>query len=712
MMINGIHDADISLRSGYGNAAATSFAVATAEQSSRNAAYAGKLWAEKALPLARNTVEFILLAIFPIMFIFIIVAGEFVLRIFKIYAQILMSLALWAPLAAILNYMVTKNGRAEFASALSLNNSQGFTLDNVNGLIDLALTQQAMAGQLFLVIPIIAYALVSGGAYAATSAVSSLTGGAAGSIAGTSGQLAAGNIGGGQVAWRNTNALNTSTGQVNSAFTNRSGFSQLEGAAGSLYAGNNGGAQILQGRGSTLPNISGSATQDSGTKISNTASEGSSVGQGASSTTSNQNDSASRDGNRKSFDTSKGGSTSSGVNYASGTVNQSQAAYATNTGQTAAQTNSNDVAKAIQFNAGGQVGASLGLGAKGGGGGGGGGGGAGAGLSLGGNAGVNASSTDTDRKTNALGVNAGSGINASIGATESKAATSTAQAAVTNSQSANTSRYSDASSGTASSKTNTGSATAGRSLEGSAAVASEASNKATVSTDATPQAIQKLGGAAAVFQGLNQGTLSTAAQQEAFRAVSQDAGFSAPSIGVSGVSGGQTPSSAQVSSAVLGVQGAANAQTAGAPRQAVAAQNSIKSPANTSGSSAAPQGGNAGGGQATQAGSAALSSAPPIGQGGAAQRPRLATPARPKGSNGGSNASQNYLPASIPTLDGGSVSTGAFVQGVGATQRQAQGVVSQRNLEAIRGQGDVTRDASEKVRKSPNSDTISNMLAP
>lgn len=241
MWINGIHDADMALRNGYGNADITSYTVAATEQSVRQSAYAGKMWADKALPLIRNIAEFILIAIFPLMFIIMLVAGENALMALKLYLGILASLALWAPLTAILNYQVIINGKAVLGQAVKT--SAGFTINNLNSITDLALQQQALAGQLFLAVPVIAYALVSAGAYAATSAMGSLTSAGAGAASRVSGEAAMGNVSGGQVSWMNSNALNSSTGQNTNAYKQSSGYATIEGAGGSFTAATNGSGQ-------------------------------------------------------------------------------------------------------------------------------------------------------------------------------------------------------------------------------------------------------------------------------------------------------------------------------------------------------------------------------------------------------------------------------------------------------------------------------------
>jgi conjugal transfer mating pair stabilization protein TraG len=257
MWINGLHDADLALRNGYGNSQATSYTVAVTEQSNRQSAYAGKMWAEKALPLIRNTAEFVLVSAFPLIFIILLVAGENALRVLKLYLTVLTSLALWAPFTAILNSLVISNGKQAIQAMKATGG--GITLENINGLIDLALQQQSLAGQLFLAVPMVAYALVSAGAQAATSAVGSLTASAANVAGQVGGQIAQGNLSTGQVGWSNVNAMNTTMGQSNTAMSMRSGFVQQETGAGMMVIGGGApGGGTFNGRTSQLGSYSAS----------------------------------------------------------------------------------------------------------------------------------------------------------------------------------------------------------------------------------------------------------------------------------------------------------------------------------------------------------------------------------------------------------------------------------------------------------------------
>lgn len=258
MWINGVHDSDMALRNGYGSAQSTSYATAVTEQSARQNAYAGKLWAEKALPLIRNIAEFVLLASFPLVFIIMLLAGENALKGLKLYLVALASLSLWAPFTAILNGLVINNGKQALLAAKAT--AGGFTLDNLNGIIDLSLSQQALAGQLFLAVPLIAFAVVSASANATSSAVSSMTSPAASAAGQAGGQIAQGNLSAGQVAWRNTNALNTTANQSNTASSMSGGFGKIESGSGSAAIGRDApGGGVFQARSSSLGAVSASA---------------------------------------------------------------------------------------------------------------------------------------------------------------------------------------------------------------------------------------------------------------------------------------------------------------------------------------------------------------------------------------------------------------------------------------------------------------------
>jgi len=83
-------------------------------------------------------------------------------RFLTAWVQVLLWLQMWAPLYAILNYMMTIAARSKSMAVLSVSNSAGVTIANSVGLVNVNADISAMAGYLALSIPFLCIALVKG----------------------------------------------------------------------------------------------------------------------------------------------------------------------------------------------------------------------------------------------------------------------------------------------------------------------------------------------------------------------------------------------------------------------------------------------------------------------------------------------------------------------------------------------------------------------
>jgi conjugal transfer mating pair stabilization protein TraG len=168
----------------------------------------GMIGAE-ALPKFRNVLEILLIAIFPLALLMALLGGDRGVAAVRTYALALGSVQLWAPIYAIVNTVLTPMTAARMKAMAGGSISQ--TMANSEGFIQVGLTEQAIAGALVMAVPMIAWAIVSGGAQA--------VGGAMGSIMSPSSQ-AAGAVGAstamGSMQMGNTSfgnhSLNTVTG--------------------------------------------------------------------------------------------------------------------------------------------------------------------------------------------------------------------------------------------------------------------------------------------------------------------------------------------------------------------------------------------------------------------------------------------------------------------------------------------------------------------
>ena len=115
--------------------------------------------AQSSMPKVRNAIELIQYAIFPIILIFIVVAGHKALAVLAGYVKSLVWIQLWPPLYAVVNYMMNVHaaywGNATQGNAMALQYQQWITSSSVS--------DQAIAGMLVVAIPPIAWGIVKGG---------------------------------------------------------------------------------------------------------------------------------------------------------------------------------------------------------------------------------------------------------------------------------------------------------------------------------------------------------------------------------------------------------------------------------------------------------------------------------------------------------------------------------------------------------------------
>jgi len=132
---------------------------------------------------------------------------QFLLR----WAQILLWLQMWAPLYAILNYVMTMAARSKTLSLLSLSNEAGVTIASSVGIANLNTDIASMAGYLAMSIPFLCIAIVKGvGSFVHMGSHLGNVGQGAASMAAseiTSGNLTFGNVSEGNVQISNSSML-------------------------------------------------------------------------------------------------------------------------------------------------------------------------------------------------------------------------------------------------------------------------------------------------------------------------------------------------------------------------------------------------------------------------------------------------------------------------------------------------------------------------
>lgn len=162
------------------------------------------------------TMKAVLEAIVYAAFIFIIPLAvlPFGVKILLSWAQTLIWLQMWAPLYAILNFIMSMTAQSKSMGMLSVSNPEGITIASSVGLTNINADMAAMAGFLAMSIPFLAIALVKGvGSFVhMASHLGNVSQGAASQAAGeaVTGNYSFGNVSEGNQQIANTNMLSQS----------------------------------------------------------------------------------------------------------------------------------------------------------------------------------------------------------------------------------------------------------------------------------------------------------------------------------------------------------------------------------------------------------------------------------------------------------------------------------------------------------------------
>ena len=141
---------------------ATGRATATASQ---NAAWVnGAKMSEQALPIIRNSAEAMIYAVFPLVVLMLMLTtGKTAMSILTGYLVAVVSIQLWPPLFAVLNYMASIASQFDQAASSSLGPGFGvLSLATSDAIYGNAISAQAVVSYLIIGIPMLAYALARG----------------------------------------------------------------------------------------------------------------------------------------------------------------------------------------------------------------------------------------------------------------------------------------------------------------------------------------------------------------------------------------------------------------------------------------------------------------------------------------------------------------------------------------------------------------------
>ncbi len=218
MMLNMFNDTSASLAQIMNDPSAAQTAMGAAmAASSANASYSvmAKL-AQETLPLVRNSIELVVIGVFPIVLILIIIAGSKGGVVLRSYVMTMLWVQLWAPLYAIVNYVGTMAGAKSLKAALA--GVDGVSVVNAAQLLNTTISAEAIAGMLTISVPMIALAIVKGGEVAMSGIVSGITGTANSAASTAGGQVGVGNVSMGNTSWGNFQANNSTANGTNNAF--------------------------------------------------------------------------------------------------------------------------------------------------------------------------------------------------------------------------------------------------------------------------------------------------------------------------------------------------------------------------------------------------------------------------------------------------------------------------------------------------------------
>lgn len=164
--------------------------------------------AEAALPKLRSLLEMLVIGVFPVMIVMALALGIGATAMLRFYVVLLVWLALWAPIASVVNFLSLAD--ADPVSAL-VKLYGGVTLEAADVIRKAGTTSEAMAGTLMMLVPVISFAIAKVSDNGAAAWAGSVLAPAQSAANAQGATLSAGNISVGNASLGNT-SLNNTTG--------------------------------------------------------------------------------------------------------------------------------------------------------------------------------------------------------------------------------------------------------------------------------------------------------------------------------------------------------------------------------------------------------------------------------------------------------------------------------------------------------------------
>lgn len=171
--------------------------------------------AEDALPKIRNALEFVVIAMFPVVALIALVSGSGMAGVVRSYVTLLLTVQLWPALSSVVNYLVIAHDLHPFT--LLAQNFGGSSLQAATLIRETGASSQAIAGALLCAVPVISYALVRAGDMAVGQLVGGLTQPAQSAATSQGAAIAAGNISQGNVSVSNVSSNNVSSNKTDAS---------------------------------------------------------------------------------------------------------------------------------------------------------------------------------------------------------------------------------------------------------------------------------------------------------------------------------------------------------------------------------------------------------------------------------------------------------------------------------------------------------------
>ena len=189
--------------------------------------------AKDALPKVRNSLEFIILASFPLVFIMVLAVGHMAGMILRSYLTLLIWIQLWAPISAVMNYLIIHTDSHPMNQIIAEYGAN--TIYAANLIREAGASSQAIAGFLTILAPVIAFAIAKGSDFATAQLAASVMAPAQSAAQSQGASLTSGNISLGNTSWGNvsTNNMSGNKSDRSMGYTDSS-ISQTTSAYGSV----------------------------------------------------------------------------------------------------------------------------------------------------------------------------------------------------------------------------------------------------------------------------------------------------------------------------------------------------------------------------------------------------------------------------------------------------------------------------------------------